>query len=50
MGSVVMEHLKDRIWALVEPSTDGYSNLIQILLSSMTEAQLRDVIKTLGGD
>lgn len=35
--------LIDKIWANVEPSIDGYSKLIEMLLNHLTTQQLRDV-------
>jgi hypothetical protein len=44
MGAVVKQTLTNRVWELVEPSIDGYSNLIEKLMSAMTEDQLQDVL------
>ena len=42
--------LKERIWELLEPSLDGYSQLIDRLMSHMTEAQLREVAGIMDND
>lgn len=45
MGAAVKHRLTNRIWELVEPSIDGYSNLIEKLMSVMNDEQLQTVVK-----
>lgn len=47
MGQVIKQKLTNRIWELVEPSTNGYSDLINRLMSRMTEEELQDVIESM---
>lgn len=45
MGAAVKASLRKRLWELVEPSLDGYGNAIDLLITALTEDQLRDVVE-----
>ena len=47
---MAMKELKDSIWAVVEPSIKGYSNLIEILMDETTEDVLITVLARLRGE
>jgi len=38
------DDLRNKIWSLVEGSIDGYSALIDRLMSHMTDKQLKEVL------
>lgn len=37
--------LRDRIWELVEPSMDGYSRLIDVLIRRLPTWQLQELVQ-----
>jgi len=41
------QEIIDGIWSLVDPSIDGYSKMIDTLMSAMTDEQLEKVLNDL---
>jgi hypothetical protein len=39
-----------RVWSRVEPSIEGYSKLIDVLLGMITTEQIKGVAEALNGD
>lgn len=39
--------VQKRLWELIEPSIDGYSAMIDRLMSHMTKSQLKKVLDTM---
>lgn len=48
--ALTKQDLIDRIWAHAENSVKGYGDIIQALLTKLTNAQIIRVLKTLGDD